>query len=43
MLVTHLYIEKDFDELYFPIVNISVLMKDELYHRIKQENDTVKI
>lgn len=41
-VVTHLYIEKDFDELYFPIVNISVLMKDELYHRIKQENDTVK-
>ncbi len=41
-MVTHLYIEKDFDDLYFPIVNISVLMKDELYHRIKQENETVK-
>lgn len=41
-MVTHLYIEKDFDELYFPIVNISVMMKDELYHRIKQENETVK-
>jgi hypothetical protein len=41
-MVTHLYIEKDYDELYFPIVNISVTMKDELYHRIKQENETVK-
>lgn len=41
-MVTHLYIEKDFDELYFPIVNISVMMRDELYHRIKQENETVK-
>ena len=41
-MVTHLYIEKDFDELYFPIVNISIMMRDELYHRIKQENDTVQ-
>ena len=41
-MVTHLYIEKDYDELYFPIVNISIMMRDELYHRIKQENDTVK-
>ena len=41
-MVTHLYIDKDYDELYFPIVNISVTMKDELYHRIKQENETVK-
>ena len=40
-MVTHLYIEKDYDELYFPIVNISIMMRDELYHRIKQENDTV--
>lgn len=40
-MVTHLYIEKDFDELYFPIVNISIMMRDELYHRIKQENETV--
>lgn len=41
-MVTHLYIEKDYDELYFPIVNVSIMMRDEIYHRIKQENDTVK-
>lgn len=41
-MVSHLYIEKDFDELYFPIINISVSMKDEVYHRIEQESDTVK-
>jgi hypothetical protein len=41
-LVSHVYIEKDYDDLFFPIVNISVMMKDELYHKIKQENDTVK-
>lgn len=41
-MVTHLYIERDFDELYFPIVNISVMMRDELYHKIKQENETVR-
>ena len=41
-MVTHLYIEKDYDDLYFPIINISVSIKDEIYHRIKQENDTVK-
>ena len=41
-MVTHLYIEKDYDNLYFPIVNLSVVMKDELYHRIKQENESVK-
>ena len=41
-MVTHLYIERDFDELFFPVVNISIMMRDELYHRIKQENDTVK-
>ena len=41
-VVTCLYIEKDYDELYFPIVNISLTIKDELYHKIKQENDTVK-
>lgn len=41
-MVTHLYIEKDFDELFFPIVNLSVTMKDELYNRIKQENESVK-
>jgi hypothetical protein len=41
-MVTHLYIERDYDELFFPVVNISIMMKDELYHKIKQENDTVK-
>ena len=41
-MVTSIYMEKDYDELYFPIVNISITIKDELYHKIKQENDTVK-
>jgi hypothetical protein len=41
-MVTHVYIEKDYDELFFPVVNISVNMKDALYDRIKQENDTVQ-
>jgi len=41
-MVTSIYMEKDYDELYFPIVNISLTIKDELYHKIKQENDTVK-
>lgn len=40
--VTHLYIEKDFDNLYFPIFNISVVIKDELYDRINRENETVQ-
>ena len=40
-MVTHLYIEKDYDELYFPIVNISVVMRDKLYQRIQEENETV--
>ena len=41
-MVTHLYIEKDYDELYFPIINLSIMMRDEIYHRIQQENDSVK-
>lgn len=41
-MVTHLYIEKEYDDLYFPIVNISVNMKDSLYHRICAENENVK-
>lgn len=41
-VVTHLYIEKDYDDLYFPIVNISIMMRDEIYHRIQQENESVK-
>ena len=41
-MVTHLYIEKDYDELYFPIVNLSIVMKDSLYQRIQNEIDTVK-
>lgn len=41
-MVTSLYIEKDFDNLYFPIININVVMDDELYNTITQENETVK-
>lgn len=41
-MVTHLYIEKDFDGLYFPIINISVVMKDELYDKINRENEQIK-
>lgn len=41
-MITHLYIEKDFDNLYFPIINVSAVMKDELYDRINKENETVQ-
>ena len=41
-MIQHLYIEKDFDNLYFPIINISAVIKDELYHRINKENETVQ-
>lgn len=41
-MVTSLFIEKDFDNLYFPIININVVMDDELYNAITQENETVK-
>ena len=41
-MITHLYIEKDFDSLYFPIINVSAVMKDELYDRINKENETVQ-
>ena len=41
-MVRHLYIERDYDNLYFPLINISVVMDDLIYHRIKQENDTVR-
>ena len=40
-MVTHLYIEKDYDSLYFPIINISVVMRDRIYQRIQEENETV--
>lgn len=40
-MVTHLYFEKDYDNLYFPIFNISVAMMDALYERINNENETV--
>lgn len=40
-MVTHLYFEKDYDNLYFPIFNISVAMMDDLYERINNENETV--
>ena len=40
-MVTHMYIEKDYDELYFPIINISVVMRDRIYQRIQEENETV--
>lgn len=41
-MVRHLYIERDFDNLYFPLINVSVIMDDVIYQRIKQENDTVQ-
>lgn len=41
-MVRHLFIEKDFDELYFPLINVSIIMKDELFQRINEEIDTVQ-
>lgn len=41
-LFSHLYMEKDFDNLFFPIMNIGVTMSDMLYDRIIQENHSVK-
>lgn len=41
-MVTHLYIEKDFDNSYFPIMNLSVVIDDLIYDRINKENETVK-
>jgi hypothetical protein len=41
-MVRYLYIEKDYESLYFPLINISIVMDDLIYHRIKQENDTVQ-
>lgn len=41
-MVRHLYIERDFDNLYFPLINVSVVMDDVIYQRIKQENETVQ-
>ena len=33
-MINHLYIEKDFDVLYFPLINVSMAMKDTVYERI---------
>ena len=41
-MVSHLYMEYDYDNLYFPILNISVVIKDTLYNKINNENETVK-
>lgn len=41
-MVTHLYIENDYDNLYFPLMNIGVVIDDELYNRIQNENETVR-
>ena len=41
-MINHLYIEKDYDNLYFPIFNISAVMSDILYARINKENETVQ-
>lgn len=41
-MITHLYIEKDYDNLYFPILNVAAVMTDELYDRINKENETVQ-
>lgn len=41
-MVTHLYIEKDYDNLFFPLINISAVIPDIIYDRINRENETVK-
>lgn len=41
-MINHMYIEKDYDSLFFPIFNISAVMQDTLYDRINRENETVQ-
>ena len=41
-MVRHLYIERDYESLYFPLINISVVMDDVVYQRIQQESETVQ-
>ena len=41
-MINHLYIEKDFDVLFFPLINVSMAMKDEVYERINREVETVQ-
>lgn len=41
-MIMHIYMEKDYDSLYFPIFNVSAVMSDELYNRINKENETVQ-
>lgn len=41
-MINHLYIEKDFDVLYFPLINVSMAMKDTVYERINKESETVQ-
>lgn len=41
-MIMHIYMEKDYDNLYFPIFNVSAVMSDELYNRINKENETVQ-
>lgn len=40
--ISHLYIEKDYDNLFFPLINVSLAMEDSIYDRISKENDTVQ-
>lgn len=40
--ISHLYIEKDYDNLFFPLINVSLAMEDSIYDRITKENDTVQ-
>lgn len=41
-MINHLYIEKDFDNLFFPLINVSMSMKDEVYERINRESETTQ-
>ena len=41
-MINHLYIEKDFDVLFFPLINVAMAMKDTVYERINQESETVQ-
>lgn len=41
-MIRHLYIERDYESLFFPLINISIVMDDVIYQRIQQESETVQ-
>lgn len=41
-MIRHLYIERDYESLFFPLINISIVMDDVVYQRIQQESETVQ-